>query len=176
VLISAAVLRAADAPYVIEQVQLNGPGPGEVVVEIAGAGWCHTDVLGRSGLVGLPVILGHEGSGIIEAFGPGVNGLARGDHVVLSFDSCGTCANCRAARPAYCAEFFSRNLTGVAVDGSTPAAEVDGQPVGARGSASPAWPRTRLRRSEMSSGLTLACQWNSSGCSAAVSRPAPDRY
>jgi aryl-alcohol dehydrogenase len=49
VLISAAVLRAADAPYAIEQVELTGPGPGEVLVETAGAGLCHTDVLGRSG-------------------------------------------------------------------------------------------------------------------------------
>jgi aryl-alcohol dehydrogenase len=132
VLISAAVLRAADAPYAIEQVQLNDPGPGEVLVKIAGAGLCHTDLLGRSGLVGLPVILGHEGAGVIEAVGPGVNGLAPGDHVVLTFDSCGTCTNCLAAHPAYCAEFFPRNLTGVAVDGSTPAADLDGRPVAAR--------------------------------------------
>jgi aryl-alcohol dehydrogenase len=132
VLISAAVLRAADAPYTVEEVQLRDPGPGEVLVRIAGAGLCHTDVLGRSGLVGLPVILGHEGSGIIEATGPGVTGLAAGDHVVLSFDSCGRCVNCLAAHPAYCAEFFPRNLSGLAVDGSTPAAGLDGQPVGAR--------------------------------------------
>jgi aryl-alcohol dehydrogenase len=131
-LISAAVLRATDAPYVIEQVRLSDSGPGEVLVKIAGAGLCHTDVLGRSGLVRLPVILGHEGAGIIEAAGPGVTGLAPGDHVVLTFDSCGTCTNCRADHPAYCAEFFQRNLTGVAVDGSTPAADLDGQPVAAR--------------------------------------------
>lgn len=131
-LVSAAVLRTADGPYAIEQVQLNDPGPGEVLVQIAGTGLCHTDLLGRSGLVGLPVILGHEGSGIIEAVGSGVTGLAAGDHVVLSFDSCGTCANCRAAHPAYCAEFFPRNLTGLAVDGSTPAAGLDGQPIAAR--------------------------------------------
>ncbi len=131
-LINAAVLRAADAPYAIEQVQLNDPGPDEVLVKIAGAGLCHTDLLGRTDLVGKPVILGHEGSGIIEAVGPGVTGLAAGDHVVLSFDSCGMCTNCRAAHPAYCAGFFPRNLTGLAVDGSTPAAGEDGKPVAAR--------------------------------------------
>ena len=131
-LITAAVLRAADAPYAIEQVELNDPGPGEVLVTIAGAGLCHTDLLGRSDLIGKPVILGHEGSGIVEAVGPGVTDLAVGDHVVLSFDSCGTCTNCRAAHPAYCAEFFARNLTGLAVDGSTPAAGQDGKPVAAR--------------------------------------------
>jgi aryl-alcohol dehydrogenase len=69
---------------------------------------------------------------VIEAVGPGVNGLAPGDHVVLTFDSCGTCTNCLAAHPASCAEFFPRNLTGVAVDGSAPAADLDGRPVAAR--------------------------------------------
>jgi aryl-alcohol dehydrogenase len=132
VLISAAVLRAADAPYAIEEVQLRDPAPGEVLVRIAGAGLCHTDMLGRSGLIGLPVILGHEGSGIIEAVGPGVTGVAPGDHVVLSFDSCGSCANCLGAHPAYCAQFFPRNLSGLAVDGSTTAAGADGTPVAAR--------------------------------------------
>jgi aryl-alcohol dehydrogenase len=131
-LINAAVLRAADAPYAVEQVQLDAPGPGEVLVKIAGAGMCHTDLLGRTDLIGKPVILGHEGSGTIEAIGPGVTGLATGDHVVLSFDSCGGCANCRAAHPAYCAEFFPRNLTGLAMDGSTPAVGEDGKPIAAR--------------------------------------------
>ena len=83
-LISAAVLRAADAPYTIEQAKLRDPAPGEVLVRIAEAGLCHTDVLGRTDFVGKPVILGHEGSGTIESVGPGVTGLAPGDPVVLS--------------------------------------------------------------------------------------------
>jgi aryl-alcohol dehydrogenase len=131
-LISAAVLRAGDAPYTIEQAKLNDPGPGEVLVKIAGAGLCHTDVLGRTDLVGKPVILGHEGSGTIESVGPGVTGLAAGDPVVLSFDSCGGCANCLAAHPAYCAEFFPRNLTGLATDGSACGTGQDGEPVATR--------------------------------------------
>ncbi len=131
--ITAAVLHAADAPYAIEPVELNDPGPGEVLVKIAGAGMCHTDLLGRTELVGKPVILGHEGSGIVESVGPGVSDLAVGDHVVLSFDSCGTCANCLAAHPSYCAEFFPRNLSGLSADGSpSPAAGEDGKPVAAR--------------------------------------------
>jgi aryl-alcohol dehydrogenase len=130
--INAAVLRDNDAPYAIEQIQLDDPGPGEVLVKIAGAGLCHTDLLGRTDLIAKPVILGHEGSGTIEAVGPGVTDLAVGDHVVLSFDSCGGCANCQAAHPAYCAEFFPRNLTGLATDGSTPATGQDGKPVAAR--------------------------------------------
>jgi aryl-alcohol dehydrogenase len=131
--ITAAVLHAADAPYAIEPVELADPGPGEVLVRIAGAGLCHTDLLGRTELVGKPVILGHEGSGIVEAVGvSGVSGLAVGDHVVLSFDSCGTCANCLAAHPSYCAEFFPRNLSGQAVDGAVFATGEDGKPVAAR--------------------------------------------
>jgi aryl-alcohol dehydrogenase len=132
VLINAAILRATDAPYTIEQVQLSDPGPGEVLVKIAGVGLCHTDLLGRTDLIGKPIILGHEGSGTIEAIGPGVTGVTIGDPVVLSFDSCGACANCLAAHPAYCAEFFPRNLSGLAVDGSTPATGQDGKPVAAR--------------------------------------------
>ena len=130
--IDAAVLHAADAPYTIEQVQLDDPGPGEVLVKIAGSGFCHTDLLGRTDLIGKPVILGHEGSGTIEAVGPGATGLAVGDPVVLTFDSCGACTNCRAAHPAYCAEFFSRNLTGLASDGSPAATGHDGKPIAAR--------------------------------------------
>ncbi|MFF1706494.1 NAD(P)-dependent alcohol dehydrogenase [Streptomyces sp. NPDC058252] len=128
----AAVLRAEGAPYTIEQVELDDPGPGEVLVKIAGTGLCHTDLLGRTELIGKPVILGHEGSGTIEAVGTGVTTLSVGDHVVLSFDSCGSCANCRAAHPAYCAEFFPRNLTGLAADGSHCATGQDGKPVAAR--------------------------------------------
>ncbi|MFD5074849.1 NAD(P)-dependent alcohol dehydrogenase [Streptomyces sp. NPDC058371] len=129
---NAAVLRTAGARYTIEEVRLDDPGPGEVLVRIAGAGLCHTDLLGHTELIGKPVILGHEGSGTIEAVGPGVTGLAAGDPVVLSFDSCGACTNCRTAHPAYCAEFFPRNLSGLATDGSTPATGPDGKPVAAR--------------------------------------------
>jgi aryl-alcohol dehydrogenase len=131
-LISAAVLRGGDGPYTIEQAKLGDPGPGEVLVKIAGAGLCHTDLLGRTDLVGKPVVLGHEGSGTVAALGPGVTGLALGDPVVLSFDSCGGCANCLAAHPAYCAEFFPRNLTGVSVGGCSSVCVEDGAPVATR--------------------------------------------
>ncbi|QXJ23303.1 NAD(P)-dependent alcohol dehydrogenase [Actinomadura graeca] len=117
--IGAAVLRAADGPYTIETLELDGPGPGEVVVRIAGAGMCHTDLLGRApgDFVPKPVILGHEGAGVVEALGPGVAGLAEGDPVVLSFDSCGSCANCRAALPGNCRDMAALNLAAVAADG-----------------------------------------------------------
>jgi aryl-alcohol dehydrogenase len=89
-------------------------------------------LLGRADLVGKPVVLGHEGSGTVAAVGPGVTGLAPGDPVVLSFDSCGGCANCLAAHPAYCAEFFPRNMTGVSVGGCSSVTVEDGEPVATR--------------------------------------------
>ncbi|WP_242908181.1 NAD(P)-dependent alcohol dehydrogenase [Actinomadura terrae] len=130
-LIDAAVLRAADAPYAIEKVELADPGPGEVLVRIAGTGMCHTDQLGRvdGDIVAKPVILGHEGAGVVEAVGPGVRGVAAGDPVVLSIDSCGTCANCRDARPGNCRDMAALNLTGVQLDGTPRAAGLDGAPV-----------------------------------------------
>ncbi|MBI2964482.1 MAG: NAD(P)-dependent alcohol dehydrogenase [Deltaproteobacteria bacterium] len=134
--IQAAVLRAGDQPYSIESLDLAGPGPGEVLVRIVGAGMCHTDMVPRAAefaaLAPLPMVTGHEGAGVVEAIGPGVCGIAVGDHVVLSFDSCGTCASCRGGHPAYCDTFLPRNLSGRSLDGSSPATDAAGKPVGAR--------------------------------------------
>jgi aryl-alcohol dehydrogenase len=129
---TAAVLRNADGPFELEDVELDEPGVGEVLVRIAGAGFCHTDLLPRTPLAKTPVIVGHEGSGVVEAVGPGVVDLSVGDHVVLSFDSCGVCANCLTARPGYCETFGVRNLTGYRPDGSTNARDAAGEPVAAR--------------------------------------------
>jgi aryl-alcohol dehydrogenase len=79
-LISAAVLRASDAPYTIERAKLGDPGPGEVLVKIAGAGLCHTDLLGRTDLVAKPVVLGHEGAGGDAVVRPVEPRHARGHH------------------------------------------------------------------------------------------------
>ncbi|QKW39746.1 NAD(P)-dependent alcohol dehydrogenase [Actinomadura sp. NAK00032] len=132
--INAAVLRAADAPYTIESLDLADPGPGEVLVKIAGAGMCHTDMLGRvpGDLVAKPVVLGHEGSGVVEAVGPGVTGLAPGDHVVMSFDSCGTCDTCRTARPGACPQMMALNMLAVPLDGVPRATAGDGEAVHTR--------------------------------------------
>ncbi|MEV5843522.1 NAD(P)-dependent alcohol dehydrogenase [Streptomyces sp. NPDC051985] len=118
---TAAVLRAADGPFTVEEVTLDDPGPGEVLVKITAAGLCHTDLLTRHGLpLPMPVVVGHEGAGIVEQVGPGVTRLRPGDHVVLTFDSCGTCAHCLTGTPAYCDDFLPRNLTGVGAAGAGP--------------------------------------------------------
>jgi len=111
----------------LEEVELPPLVAGQVLVEVRGVGFCHTDLIGRSGLLGdqfLPAVLGHEGSGVVEAVGPGVVDLAVGDHVVLTFDSCGRCRVCRSGAPAYCVSFEQRNLSGLG-DG-TSAAATDG--------------------------------------------------
>ncbi|EHN74952.1 Alcohol dehydrogenase zinc-binding domain protein, partial [Streptomyces coelicoflavus ZG0656] len=111
----AAVLRAYEDPFTVEEVVLaEGPAEGEVLVRIAGCGMCRTDLAVRrsAGRSPLPAVLGHEGSGVVVETGGTGTGLGVGDHVVLSFDSCGHCRNCLGAAPAYCDSFAALNLFG----------------------------------------------------------------
>lgn len=118
----AAVLRARGAPYGVEPVTLAAIGPGQVRVRIHACGICFTDVGVQTYEQGLPLpqVLGHEGAGIVEAIGPGVTSVAVGDHVVLSYASCGTCPNCADAAPQYCANFMLLNYAGRLPDGRAP--------------------------------------------------------
>ncbi|WP_326668479.1 NAD(P)-dependent alcohol dehydrogenase [Streptomyces sp. NBC_01257] len=112
----AAVLRSCESPFAVEDVVLNtAPAPGEILVEIVGSGMCRTDLAVRrsAGRTPLPAVLGHEGTGVVVAAGGGPDtAVGVGDHVVLSFDSCGDCLSCRGAAPAYCDSFASLNLFG----------------------------------------------------------------
>ncbi|WP_181785304.1 NAD(P)-dependent alcohol dehydrogenase [Streptomyces phytophilus] len=112
----AAVLRSYTNPFTVEEVVLRTePAAGEILVEIAGTGMCRTDLAVRrsAGRSPVPAVLGHEGAGIVVRTGGGPDAaIATGDHVVLSFDSCGHCRTCRAAAPAYCDSFASLNLFG----------------------------------------------------------------
>ncbi|MEV4876261.1 NAD(P)-dependent alcohol dehydrogenase [Streptomyces cyaneofuscatus] len=111
----AAVLRSYEDPFAVEEVILNaGPAEGEILVRIAGCGMCRTDLAVRrsAGRSPLPAVLGHEGSGVVVETGGPDTGLAAGDHVVLSFDSCGHCRSCLGAAPAYCDRFAPLNLFG----------------------------------------------------------------
>lgn len=118
--IRAAVCRDGQPGFSIENAKMESPRRGEVLVRIVGAGVCHTDmaVRDRQLPVPLPVVLGHEGSGIVEAVGEGVTTVAPGDAVVLSFASCGTCPNCSDHAPAYCYAFGLHNFSGGRADGS----------------------------------------------------------
>src|SRR5437762_13672404 len=100
----AAVQRTVGAAPVIETVTIENPRLDEVLVELKGVGVCHTDMVMRDGLlpIPMPVVLGHEGAGIVRAVGGAVTDLLPGDHVVLSFLSCGDCPSCGEHQPAYC--------------------------------------------------------------------------
>lgn len=105
----------------MEQVTLEEPRADEVVVRIAGVGLCHTDLLAWNGIlpVARPAVFGHEGAGVVIAVGDGVTRVKPGDKVVLTFASCGRCAECRNDEPAYCASSAAVNLCGGRPDGST---------------------------------------------------------
>jgi aryl-alcohol dehydrogenase len=119
--IHAAVLRERETPLVLEDIELDAPRDREVVVRIVATGVCHSDVSVINGDLPLPtpIILGHEGSGIVEAVGAQVTKLVPGDHVVLSFAYCGECVPCRTGHPVYCDISAAMNLSGCRADGST---------------------------------------------------------
>jgi len=132
--ITAAVLRTKDGPYALERVELADPAGDEVLVRIVGAGMCHTDVLPRAevSFSPPPIITGHEGAGIVEAVGADVSGVSVGDHVVLSFESCGACAACSVGHPAHCETFLARNLLGRRLDFTTGVVDAHGAEVASR--------------------------------------------
>lgn len=118
----AAVAHAPHTDFTIETLTLGQPQAGEVLVRIAGVGVCHTDLVFRDQFVpyALPAVFGHEGSGIVEALGEGVTGLAVGDKVVIGFSSCGACPRCDEGLPSYCRSFVPLNYAGMRLeDGST---------------------------------------------------------
>ena len=101
----AAVLRATDEPFTIEDVELAAPGPGEVEVKVAAAGVCHSDwnVVTGATTNPLPAVLGHEGAGVVVSVGEGVGNVSEGDHVVLSWlPACGRCFYCTHGRHVLC--------------------------------------------------------------------------
>ncbi|MGW1531736.1 Zn-dependent alcohol dehydrogenase [Streptomyces aureus] len=90
---------------VVDDLEIRDPGPGEVRVAISAAGLCHSDLSVVDGTIPfpVPVVLGHEGAGVVEAVGAGVTHVGPGDHVALStLANCGTCAECDRGRPTMC--------------------------------------------------------------------------
>lgn len=120
-IITAAVLETPGAPLVVRQVELDAPRDDEVLVRLVASGVCHSDLSARHGRYGLPtpVILGHEGSGVVEVVGSHVTSVAAGDHVVLTFASCGKCGVCADGHPAYCRVSRRLNMSGRRPDGTT---------------------------------------------------------
>ena len=129
--ITAAVVRAKSEPFAIERLELDEPRDDEVLVRIVGAGMCHTDLIVRDQFypVALPAVLGHEGAGVVERVGRAVVKVKPGDHVVLTYASCGVCVNCRKGLNGYCDEIYPRNFGGVRTDGSGTHRAHDGEAV-----------------------------------------------
>src|SRR5689334_21489559 len=104
--IRAAVLEEFGAPLAVQEIDLAGPGPGEVLVRLLACGVCHTDLYTASGADPSgysPCVLGHEGCGIVEATGEGVTSVAEGDRVVTLFSpQCGECVHCRSPKTNLC--------------------------------------------------------------------------
>ncbi|HWN30386.1 MAG TPA: alcohol dehydrogenase catalytic domain-containing protein, partial [Burkholderiales bacterium] len=112
---------AVTRPLLVEEVELDPPGPGEVLVKIAAAGLCHSDLSAINGdrPRPTPLVLGHEAAGIVEELGAGVDDLKKGDHVVMVFmPSCGHCLPCAEGRPALCEPGGAANVAGTLLSGA----------------------------------------------------------
>ena len=111
---------AASRPLEITELELDPPGPGEVLLRMRAAGLCHSDlsVIDGNRPRPLPLALGHEGAGLVEAVGAGVTTLAPGDHVVTTFvATCGRCGPCLAGRPVLCEPAMRANAAGTLLCG-----------------------------------------------------------
>ena len=103
--VQAVIARGKGAPVELVTINVPDPGPGEALVQVRSCGVCHTDLHYREGGItdDFPFLLGHEAAGVVEAVGPGVNGVAPGDFVVLNWRAvCGGCRACRRGAPQYC--------------------------------------------------------------------------
>lgn len=129
--ITAAVTRTKGAPFTLEKAQIRAPEGSEVLVRIVATGLCHTDLIVRDQYypVPLPAVLGHEGAGIVEAVGPNVKTIAPGDHVVLTYGSCGHCDLCVEGHGCYCQHFFGLNFGGGDAKGQTAIQDAEGKPL-----------------------------------------------
>jgi len=126
----AAVARRQKTPLLLEDIDVAAPRADEVLVRLVATGVCHTDLVCRDGFpVPMPIVLGHEGAGVVEAIGSAVKSVAPGDHVLLSFNSCGGCPNCHRHLPAYCHQFLGLNFGGIRLDDGSSALSKAGETI-----------------------------------------------
>lgn len=134
--ITAALVPEKGAPFVLRELTLAEPQGTELRVRVVACGICHTDVSSRDQLYGtrMPVVLGHEGAGVVEAVGPEVTTIKPGDHVLMSFTACGDCPSCRDDQIAYCWHHMEMNFSGFRHSGEAwdipSPISLDGTPIG----------------------------------------------
>ncbi|GAB4265721.1 MAG: zinc-binding dehydrogenase [Deferrisomatales bacterium] len=130
--IKAAVLREPNQPMTIEELNLDPPKEGEVLVKTAYTGWCHSDLhlcLGEIPIE-MPLAIGHEASGVVEDVGPGVTRVKKGDHVVSTWMiPCGRCPQCLRGKGNICSGNFEAFLAGVLLDGTSRLTDANGDMV-----------------------------------------------
>ena len=128
-----AALAREKGKVTIEELELGEPRRGEVLVRLVASGICHTDftTMNLEVPTSLPIVLGHEGVGIVEQVGEGVRSLAPGDHVILSFPSCGCCESCQQGRPYACDDSTALFFSGFYADGDRRITDAKGEKVGA---------------------------------------------
>jgi aryl-alcohol dehydrogenase len=126
--ITAAVIEKTGAPFVLQELELDAPRADEILVRIVAVGICQTDVHVRDRVQppGLPMVLGHEGSGVVEEVGAAVTAVKPGDRVVLSYDACGHCRFCLSGRYTYCEHAMAINFGGSRLDGTNALHRTDG--------------------------------------------------
>lgn len=123
---------AETKPLHVDELELEGPGPGEALVEVAAAGLCHSDLSAINGVRPWPVpmVLGHEASGVVSEVGPGVSRVRPGDHVVFSYvPMCGQCRECQSGQPYLCEPGRAANRAGVLLGGRPRFRDHNGAPV-----------------------------------------------
>jgi aryl-alcohol dehydrogenase len=125
-----AIVNEQGGDFSVEEIELDEPRADEVLVRMVATGLCHTDIHLKGFLPGemFPNVFGHEGAGVVEQVGADVTGIEVGDHVVLSFRSCGACDNCSHGLVGYCDSNLVLNYMGMRMDGSTTYSR-DGAPV-----------------------------------------------
>lgn len=130
-IIKAAIVREKGGEMSIEDVRIGEPADDEVLVRIVATGICHTDISVRDQLLPmpLPAVLGHEGSGVVEAVGRSVTNVVPGDHVVMSYAWCGSCDLCHSGHPAHCENVLPQCFGGSRADGSTGITDSTGAPI-----------------------------------------------
>jgi aryl-alcohol dehydrogenase len=117
--VTAAVARAPEAGFSIEELDIDEPRDDEILVRVIGVGLCHTDLVFKAtSTIAPPAVFGHEGSGIVEKVGSAVKKVAPGDRVAITFRSCGECVRCKHGLPAYCHTMPMLNYAGMRTDGT----------------------------------------------------------